>query len=81
MLGEEVLESQQAKSIYDLYLKGYILEMNSLLDNKEVLIKMEAISEREAKAILSKLPLVRAGKSTFELLEILPYNGFERWLK
>lgn len=81
MLGEEVLQEQQAKQIYDLYLKNYILEMNCIEDSQEIVLKMEAISKREALAILSKLPLVRAGKSTFELIEIQPYSGFERWLK
>lgn len=80
MLGEEALEQQQAKVIYDYYVKGYIYEMHHMEDTTNVLLKMDCLTRREAENLLGKLPLVRAGKSTFELFEIKPYKGFERML-
>ena len=77
MLGEEVLNIQQAKTIYDYYLKGFISEVHNIEETSEVVVKMDCLTRREAESLLSKLPLVRAGKSTFEIFEIKPYKGFE----
>lgn len=76
MLGEEILLSEQRKAMYALYVHGYIREMNQKEDREEMILIMECMSKREGQNFLAKLPLVRAGKSTFEVYVLEPYKGF-----
>jgi len=77
MLGEkEVLLSEQRKAMYALYLHGYIREMNQKENSNEMILIMECVSKREAENFLAKLPLVRSGKSTFDIVVMEPYDGF-----
>jgi hypothetical protein len=77
MLGEkEVLLAEQRKAMYALYLHGYIREINQREDSNEVILLMECVSKREAENYLAKLPLVRSGKSTFDIVVMDPYEGF-----
>jgi len=77
MLGEETLRVQQAKVIHDYYLKGMVQAVYHIDDSENVFMIMDCITKREAEVLLAKLPLVRAGKSTFEVNEIKPYRGYE----
>lgn len=82
MLGEkEVLLSEQRKSMYELYLQGYIREFNQKEDSNEMILIMECITKRECVNYLAKLPLVRAGKSTFDIFVLAPYDGFKDLVK
>jgi len=74
---KEVLLSEQRKAIYALYLHGYIREMNQKEDSSELVLIMDCVSKREAENYLAKLPLVRSGKSTFEIQVLEPYDGFK----
>lgn len=77
MLGEkEVLLTEQRKAMYALYLHGYIREMNQKENSNEMILIMECVSKREAENFLAKLPLVRSGKSTFDIFVMEPYDGF-----
>jgi hypothetical protein len=77
MLGEkEVLLAEQRKAMYALYLHGYIREINQKENSNEVILLLECISKREAENYLAKLPLVRSGKSTFDIIVLDPYEGF-----
>lgn len=77
MLGEkEVLLAEQRKAMYALYLHGYIREINQKEGSNEVILLMECVSKREAENYLAKLPLVRSGKSTFDIVVMDPYEGF-----
>ncbi len=77
MLGEkEVLLAEQRKAMYALYLHGYIREINQRENSNEVILLMECVSKREAENYLAKLPLVRSGKSTFDIVVMDPYEGF-----
>ena len=77
MLGEkEVLLAEQRKAMYALYLHGYVREINQKEDSNGVILLMECVSKREAENYLAKLPLVRSGKSTFDIVVLEPYEGF-----
>jgi hypothetical protein len=80
MLGEEILLTEQRKAMYDLYLHGNIREMYQKEDSNEMILIMECISKRECENYLAKLPLVRAGKSTFNIQVMEPYKGFKEIL-
>lgn len=78
MLGEkEVLLAEQRKAMYALYLHGYIREMNQKENSNEMILIMDCVSKREAENYLAKLPLVRSGKSTFDIFVMTPYDGFK----
>ncbi|MBA7540886.1 hypothetical protein ES705_33189 [subsurface metagenome] len=47
-------------------------------ENKNAIIVLECQDKKEAKKVLSGLPLVKAGLITFELSELNPYTGFSR---
>lgn len=81
MLGEEILLTEQSKAIYALYLHGYIREMNQKENSKEMILVMECLTKREAEHFLAKLPLVRAGKSTFDTFVLEPYSGFKELIQ
>lgn len=81
MLGEEVLLTQQIKAIYAYYLQGLVYEIHHVGASSEVVLKIECLTRGEAEQALSKLPLVRAGKSTFDMYEIRPYAAFKELIK
>lgn len=74
---KEVLLSEQRKAMYALYLQGYIREMNQKENSNEMILIMDCVSKREAENYLAKLPLVRSGKSTFDIYVMAPYEGFK----
>lgn len=80
MLGEEILLTEQRKAMYALYLHGYIREMNQKENSSEMILLMECVSKREAENYLAQLPMVRSGKSTFEIMVLEPYDGFKSLL-
>lgn len=78
MLGEkEVLLSEQSKALHEYYLQDYIRDIHQKSDSTETILIMECISKREAESLLKKLPLVRAGKVTFDVIPFGPYEGFK----
>lgn len=77
ILGEkEILLTEQIKSVHNLYLKGIVRELYQSKDSNLMIIVLECISYREAESYLAKLPLVRAGKSTFDIKVLEPYRGY-----
>ncbi len=79
ILGEkEILLSGQMKAIHDLYLSGKIREYYQKDSSNLLVLVLECISLREAENYLAKLPLVRAGKSTFDLFALEPYRGLDQ---
>lgn len=81
MLGEEVVQKEQVRALYNLYLKGYVREITQKMGTNDVILTMECLTKREAESVLASLPLVRVGKSTFELHFLEPYQGFKGVMK
>lgn len=71
------LLKEEARSLHALYQEGHVREFYFTPDGEAVLI-LESPSTDAARSQLARLPLVRDGKITFEITELLPYNGFER---
>jgi hypothetical protein len=80
MLGEEALLGDQAKAIYALYVHGYITQMHQKENSSEAILVLDCISKREAENYLAKLPLVRAGQSTFDVYPLEPFKGFREFM-
>lgn len=82
ILGEkEILNYEQKKAIHNLYLEGYIREVFKKDESESLVIILECSSRREAEHFLAKLPLVRAGKSTFDIVILSPFDGFKEFFK
>ena len=76
---ENMLE-QEAQYVFQLYLSDSLREIYFTEDKNAVLI-METKDRKAAEKLLNSLPLVKAEKTKFEIMELKPYSGFERIIK
>jgi muconolactone delta-isomerase len=72
------LSRAEAARSWELFCSGVIREMSWRADRRDVVIVLEARDAREAEAALATLPLVAAGGVAFELVGLLPYDGWAR---
>jgi muconolactone delta-isomerase len=68
----------EAKRAWDLYQAGVIRELYFRQDRQEAVLMLECENMEEAKSVLATLPLVKAGLINFELIPLIPYDGFHR---
>ncbi len=68
---------EEAKSAYNLLLKGSLREIY-FTENKNAVLVLECENKTTAKQLLSKLPLVEKKIIDFEIMELQPYTGFSR---
>ncbi len=76
---QKLLE-KEARTVYELQIKGYIREIYFTESRNAVLI-LEAESLKKAKELILTLPLVKEGLIDFDLSELNPYDGFSRIFK
>jgi hypothetical protein len=74
------LLEQEARHVFQLYLSDCLREIYFTQDKNAVLI-LETKDIQTAKTLLDALPLVMAGKIRFEIMELIPYSGYERILE
>lgn len=68
----------EAARLWELYQNGQVREAYFHADQHTAVLVLECLSAEEAGEILQALPLVEAGLITFELLPLIPYNGYAR---
>lgn len=73
----EVLRAE-AKALWALQQEGLVREAHFRADRKEAVLMLEVGSVAEAEARLSAMPLVREGYIRFELIPLVPYDGYAR---
>lgn len=73
---DEVLK-QEALKVYQLQKSGIIREIYFNQNHCAVII-LECESATVAKNTLNELPLVKNRLIEFEIMELTPYNGFDR---
>nr|WP_321357833.1 hypothetical protein [uncultured Draconibacterium sp.] len=71
------LLKNEAHHVFELYLSDILREIY-FTENKNAVLILEAKDKPSAKKILDSFPLVKSGKIKFDLMELRPYNGFER---
>jgi muconolactone delta-isomerase len=76
---EKILKDE-ATEVYNLYLSGSLREIYFNEKHGAVLI-LECKSKDEALQLLEQLPLVRYKLIEFELMELLPYTGYQRIIR
>ena len=76
---EKLLE-QEAQHVFQLYLSDNLREIY-FTEEKNAVLVMETKDRKTAEELLNALPLVKSGMIRFEILELLPYTGYERIIK
>lgn len=68
----------EAQRVWDLYKSGIIREIYFTEEGHNAVIILECGSGREAKEYLNSLPLVKENLISFNIMPLVPYEGFER---
>ncbi len=68
----------EADQAWRLYTQGIVRELYFRADQHTAVLVLECSQEGEACEALNSLPLVQAGLITFELIQLMPYDGFSR---
>ncbi len=68
----------EARRVWELYREGIVREAYFRADVREAVLILEARDVPAAKAILGTLPLVESGSLVFEVIPLIPYDGFQR---
>jgi hypothetical protein len=72
------LLATEAKCVWELYQEGTIRELYFTKDNYEAVLILECEDAEEAQRVIDSLPLVKAELISFNLLPLVPYDGFAR---
>jgi muconolactone delta-isomerase len=72
------LLKEEAMRAWEFHQTGIIREMYFRQDRNEAVLILECNTVEEARSVLSTLPLVKAGLIAFEIIPLIPYNGFAR---
>ena len=73
-----LLLQDEARAVWELMQAGTIREIYFREGPSQAVIMLEVGSSAEARAILDGLPLVKAGRTRFEVIGLRPYPGFAR---
>jgi muconolactone delta-isomerase len=70
----------EAARAWELQQAGLIRELYFRADQHTAVLILECPSLEDAQAALNTLPLVERGLITFDLMPLMPYDGFQRLL-
>ena len=68
----------EAQRVWELYSQGIVREAYFRAGIREAVLILEARDVQSAKAILNTLPLLENGRIVFEVIPLIPYDGFQR---
>ena len=68
----------EARRAWELHQAGVIRELYFRADQHTAVLVLECPSLEDAQAALNTLPLVEHGLITFDLVPLIPYDGFAR---
>ncbi len=69
---------REAQKVWDLYKRGIIREAYFRKEEHLAVLILECQDLAEARAVIQSLPLVEAGLIDFNLVPLIPYDGYER---
>lgn len=69
---------REAEKAWELHMAEIVREMYFSADKHEAVFILESSSVEDARYRLSELPLVRAGLIAFDVIPLVPYDGFSR---
>ncbi len=68
----------EARRSWELYQAGIVRETTFRTDAHRSVMFLEAPDEEAAREALASLPFVQAGRLTFEVIGLRPYDGWAR---
>lgn len=68
----------EAARVWQLYQQGIVRELYFHRDEHIAVLILECATVDEANAHLATLPLVQAGLIRFQIMPLVPYDGFAR---
>ena len=68
----------EARRLWELQQQGIVREVCFRADRHEAVLMLECADDAEARSHLETLPLVQAGLIDFEVIPLIPYDGFAR---
>ena len=68
----------EAQCVWELQQSGAIREIYFRADQHTAVLVLECADIEEARHLLATLPLVQAGLITFDLIPLIPYDGYAR---
>ncbi|MCG6912359.1 superoxide dismutase [bacterium BMS3Abin03] len=71
----------EAKEVWNLYREDFIREIYFNKEKHTAILILECENEKEADLKLNSLPLVKEKLIQFELIPLIPYDGFSRLFK
>lgn len=80
-LGNNALMAEEAHRVYELYKEGKIREIYFQEQNHKAVIIFEVNTIAESINLINTIPLVKRNVIDFDLMELIPYNGFDRIIK
>jgi muconolactone delta-isomerase len=72
------LLKDEARRVWELQQSGALRETYFRADQHCAVLVLECAGTEEARGLLSTLPLVASGLIEFEIIPLLPYDGFAR---
>jgi hypothetical protein len=76
--GAEAVLRAEAAEVWRLTQTGVIREIWFTDPGRDAVIILECASVNDARTVLDALPLVKAGLIQFDVVALVPYDGFER---
>jgi muconolactone delta-isomerase len=68
----------EAMRAWKLHQTGIIRELYFRQDRNEAVLILECKDTEEARSVLATLPLMKSGLIGFEIIPLIPYDGFAR---
>ncbi|MFA5819706.1 MAG: hypothetical protein WC854_10575 [Bacteroidales bacterium] len=75
---QKQLLKQEAKVLWDLQKKGIIRSIWFTKITREAILIIEAEDTIRTKEIIDTFPLVKEGLITYDIVELVAYDGYER---
>jgi hypothetical protein len=77
-MGMQEFLKAEAERVWQLYQKGFIREAYFHAEHHVAVFMLECGGEQEARQELQTLPMVQAGLIEFDILPLVPYDGWAR---
>lgn len=68
----------EARRVWELQQSGALREVYFNSDQHTAVLVLESSDRETTRQLLASLPLVQAGLITFDLIPLVPYDGFAR---
>ena len=75
---QEQLLKQEAKVLWGLQKNGIIRNIWFTKNSREAILIIESVDLKRTKEIINTFPLVKEGLITYDIVELVAYDGYER---